>query len=351
MITTEQLEVLHKLPKVDLHVHLDGSVKPATIAELAITQGKSLPTEAVNGDLTPWMQIDDSCQSLKEYLSKFQFVLPFLQTADALEKVAYEVVEQASEHNCHYIEVRFAPLLHTLEGLSIDDAIHHTIVGLNRGEASFGVKARAIVICLRSDAQEQNMEVVEAAARYYGQGVVAVDLAGDEASFPPELHRALFERAGALNLPITIHAGEAGGSSNVKESITGLGARRIGHGVRIIEDTAVMELVKRTGTPLEMCPVSNIQTKAVPSWDVYPIRQFFDQGIVVTVNTDNLTVSGTTMTLEYQMLIEKCGFTLDEIGTLIMNSAQASFLEEQEKQQLKGNIQAALSHAGISASI
>ncbi|MGO4106704.1 adenosine deaminase [Paenibacillus sp. YAF4_2] len=341
------LEQIKRLPKIDLHVHLDGSVKPDTIRELAEAQGKALPAGA-EGDLTPWMQIDENCTSLVEYLSKFDFVLPFMQTAEALERIAQEVVQQAAEAGCLYVEVRFAPMLHTLEGLSASDAIRHTIAGLRDGEHLFGIKARVIVICMRHDSVEKNLEVIEAAKEYYGQGVVAVDLAGDEAGFPPQIHRSVFELASSYELPITIHAGEAGGSGNVRESITRLGARRIGHGVRITEDPTVIELVKATRTPLEMCPVSNIQTKAVSGWDTYPIRSFMEQGIIVTVNTDNMTVSGTTMNLEYEMLAEHCGFTLKELAQLAMNSAEAAFLVGEEKEELKAAVQSALNQLDLS---
>lgn len=339
-------EQIRRLPKIDLHVHLDGSVKPETIRELARAQGKALP-EGAEGDLTPWMQIDETCSSLVEYLSKFDFVLPFMQTAESLERIAEEVVEQAAASGCLYVEVRFAPMLHTLEGLSAREAILHTIAGLQRGEQTFGVKARVIVICMRHDSVEKNLEVIEAARDYYGKGVVAVDLAGDEAGFPPALHHDVFELAARYELPITIHAGEAGGADNVRESIARLGARRIGHGVRITEDPAVIELVKSTRTPLEMCPVSNIQTKAVTGWDAYPIRLFMEQGLLVTVNTDNMTVSGTTMNLEYEMLAEHCGFTLQELAQLTVNSAEAAFLDGAEKEELKAAVQNALRMLGL----
>ncbi|GLX70730.1 adenosine deaminase [Paenibacillus glycanilyticus] len=342
-----QYEQIKLLPKIDLHVHLDGSVKPDTIRDLAKSQGKALPVASENDDLTPWMQIDESCTSLVEYLSKFNFVLPFMQTAESLERIAEEIVEQAAASNCLYVEVRFAPILHTLEGLSASDAIKHTIAGLRRGEQMFDVKARVIVICMRHDSIENNLEVIDAARDYYGKGVAAVDLAGDEAGFPPGLHREVFERASKYNLPITIHAGEAGGSNNVREAITELGAARIGHGVRITEDPSVMELVKSTRTPLEMCPVSNIQTKAVSGWDTYPIRRFMEEGILVTVNTDNMTVSGTTMNLEFEMLAEHCGFTLEELAQLTRNSAEAAFLSEEEKSELREAVQQALQKLGL----
>lgn len=322
---------LKQFPKVDLHVHLDGSVKPDTIRELAAAKGVSLP----EGDLLSHMTVDEACESLVDYLSKFSFVLPFLQTAEALERTAYELVEQAAADGCLYIEVRFAPLLHTLEGLTAEDAIRHTVSGLQRAERELGIPARAIIISMRHESYERNREVVAAAARYYGKGVGAVDLAGDEAGYPPELHQQLFDLAAEHKLPVTVHAGEAGGAVNVRYAIERLGAVRIGHGVRMEEDPAVVELVRSKQIPLELCPLSNIQTKAVNSWEAYPIRDYMSQGVTITVNTDNRTVSATSMTNEYALLMEKLGFSLEELGRISLNGAEAAFLEEPLKAELR----------------
>ncbi|WP_042160736.1 adenosine deaminase [Paenibacillus gorillae] len=340
----KRVEQLKRLPKIDLHLHLDGSVKPETIRELAHQQGKPLPADS---HLLSRMQIDEDCTNLREYLSKFDFVLRFLQTGEALERVAFEVVEQAANQGCIYIEARYAPILHTLEGLSVEDAIRHVRDGLRRGERQYGVIARAIVICMRHDSYERNEAVITAAASHYGDGVVAVDLAGDEAGFPPQLHRSIFELARRLGLPVTIHAGEAGGAENVIEAITSLGAARIGHGVQIDGHHEAMELVRSTRTPLELCPISNVQTKAVNSWEAYPLKRFLDFGITATVNTDNLTVSGTSITLEYVMLLQHCGLTLGDIGKLIRNGAEASFLEESLKSGLIDTINRQLAEQGL----
>ncbi|WP_169082919.1 adenosine deaminase [Paenibacillus sp. PL91] len=338
--------LLSQLPKVDLHVHLDGSVKPETLKELAEEQGLPLHTDS-DAELLDQMRVGEQCESLKEYLSKFSFVLPFLQTATAIERIAFEVVEQAAKEKVRYIEVRFAPQLHRLQGLSNHQVIHHVIEGLKRGEEAFGTVARAIIICLRSHPYEWNKDVIEEAARFYKKGVVAVDLAGDEASFPAKLFRQLFEGAQQLGLPVTIHAGEAAGAENVREAITSLGAVRIGHGVRMLEDPEVVALVKERQIPLEMCPLSNIQTKAVSGWDAYPLRHYLEQGIVVTVNTDNMTVTGTTLQKEYELLMDHCGITLNEIVTIVMNGVKAAFLEEAEKQSLIARFKSELAAIGI----
>jgi adenosine deaminase len=334
MLPAKLTEIVQKMPKVDLHLHLDGCVKPETILILAAEQGVSLPAESKE-QLLPYLQVEDNCSSLKQYLSKFDFTVPFLQTAGALKRVAYEAVEQSAEHRCKYIEVRFAPQLHRGKGLSVDEAIYWVIEGLKQGERDFAVKARVIAICMRHHSECDNKEVIEAAVRYKGKGLVAVDLAGDEAAYPAENFRSTFALAYKLGLPITIHAGEAAGAGNIYEAITHLGAVRIGHGVRVQENPAIMEIVKDKRIPLELCPVSNIQTKAVKDWDAYPIKHYFDMGLKLTINTDNPTVSGTNITEEYTIIMEKFGFTLPELATLVLNGVDASFLEANEKQTLR----------------
>jgi adenosine deaminase len=348
MINNGDKSWIHQLPKVDLHLHLDGSVRVETIMELAEQQGILLPAYSKEMIL-PYMQVNDECASLKDYLSKFDFTTRFLQTGDALERVAYEIVEQAASHNCRYVEVRFAPQLHRRNGLSAEEAIHYVIAGLRRGEKQFHVRARTIAICMRNHIREDNLEVIEAAARYLGKGIVAVDLAGDEASYPPLLFREVFALSHKRGIPVTIHAGEAGGADNIYEAFTHLGAARIGHGVRLKESEPILKMVTKNRVPLEMCPVSNIQTKAVAAWNDYPIREYFDQGIMVTVNTDNPSVSGTSITKEYIILAEKFGFTKHELGMIIMNGAEASFLELTEKKAFLRELQAELSNLGLNA--
>lgn len=337
--------LLSELPKVDLHVHLDGCLTPETLIRLAEQQGLSLPSEDA-ADLIPFLRVSEDCTNLTEYLSKFDFVLPFLQTSEALEQVAHQVVEQAANHRVKYIEVRFAPQLHRNAGMTIEETISYVIKGLQRGEEQFGIKARVIAICMRNHSLEANLAVVEAASQYIGKGLVAVDLAGDELSYPAFLFREVFALAGTFGIPVTIHAGEAAGADNIEEAVLHLGAARIGHGVRLKENSRVLEMIRDQRIPLELCPTSNIQTKAVSGWDSYPIREYFDQGILFTINTDNPGVSGTDITSEYQVLAEKFGFTLREITTLILNGVEASFLEAEEKASLKRDFEEVLTRLG-----
>ncbi|CAM3815839.1 adenosine deaminase [Cohnella lubricantis] len=339
---------LKRMPKVDLHLHLDGCVKPETMLEWAAEQGSELPANDAAG-LLPYMTVSDDCASLVDYLAKFRFVLPFLQNEQALERSAYEAVERAAEDNCIYIEVRFAPLLHTERGLTADDALAAVIRGLRRGEERYEIRARAIAICMRHHSPKDNLEVVRTASRYLGRGLVAVDLAGDEAGFPPQLFREVFELAQELGIPVTIHAGEAGGADNVLEAIDRLGAVRIGHGVRARENPAVLERIRECGIPLELCPTSNIQTKAVDGWEDYPIRDYMRSGIVVTINTDNPTVSGTSMTEECRRLAEHLGFGMADIVRLMENAVEAAFLDEAEKAALREEFLLRIAEIGVPA--
>lgn len=332
---------LRTMPKVDLHVHLDGSVRPETLIELARSSGASLPAWEPE-KLAPYMKVMEQCESLAEYLEKFHFIGEFLHTAEALERTAFELVEDASRHHCRYIEVRFAPQLHRKLGLTAEEAIRHVIAGLRRAEAATGTTARCIAIALRGHSEEQNREVMHAAARHYGQGLVAVDLAGAEAAYPPELYEGVFALARELGLPATIHAGEAAGASSVETAVKRLGAVRIGHGVRMRENSAVAALVKDRRIPLEMCPISNMQTRAASDWSSYPLRDYFDQGYLVTVNTDNLTVSNTDISKEYAVLRDRLGFTDSELCRIALNGAEAAFLPESEKSALIERMRAEL---------
>lgn len=339
-------DLIAAMPKIDLHLHLDGCVRPETLIRLARERKRPLPkTEPER--LLPWMRVEPDNKNLTEYLTKFDFVLPHLQDGEALELVAYECVKRTADSGGVYVEVRFAPMLHTREGLTADDAIRAVTAGLARGEAECGIPARAIVICMRHHDEATNLKAIEAAARFAGRGVGAVDLAGDESRWPASAFRRVFEAAAALGLPATIHAGEAAGPENIREAVERLGAVRIGHGVRAQEDPEVMAMLRERRIPLEMCPTSNIQTRAVTGWDAYPLRRYASEGLIVTANTDNPTVSGTTIADEYRLLHERLDMTPREIASLVLNAAEAAFLEPEAKALLTSRVQSALDSLGL----
>ncbi|WP_077621822.1 adenosine deaminase [Sediminibacillus massiliensis] len=321
---------IKEIPKVDLHLHLDGSLNPKTVLELAEISGIPLPA-TTEDRLRPYLQIDEDCNSLRQYLTRFEIVLPLLQTKYALERAAYEMVAQVSVQNCIYIEVRFGPQLHREKGLSLPEILEAVLMGLKRGEAEFGVTTGLIACCLRHHDKNANLDVIDASKVYIGKGLAGVDLAGDEASFPPLLFKQIFLKAEQCGLPITIHAGEAGGADNIYHSVHALHANRIGHGIRLREDDSLLNLMREKQIPLEMCPVSNIQTKTCAGWKDYPVRDYFDYGLPVTINTDNLTVSNTTISREYQILHEKYGFDKDEMVQLVLNGINAAFVDKEQK--------------------
>jgi len=343
---TESMERMAAMPKIDLHLHLDGCVRPETLIRLARERKRPLP-ETEPERLLPYMQAAPDNANLTGYLSKFDFVLPHLQDSEALELVAFECVQLTADSGGVYVEVRFAPMLHTREGLTADDAIRAVLAGLKRGEAECGIPARAIVCCLRGHDEVTNLKAVEAAARFAGRGVGAVDLAGDESRWPTSGFRRVFEAAAALGLPATIHAGEAAGPESIREAVERLGAVRIGHGVRAQEDPQVTALLRERGIPLEMCPTSNIQTRTVSGWEAYPLRLYASEGLIVTANTDNPTVSGTTIADEYRLLHERLGMTPREIAALVLNAADAAFLEPESKRALKARVLTALEALGL----
>jgi adenosine deaminase len=326
------------MPKVDLHCHLDGGLRPETVLDIAKSEDIPLPARDREGIL-PYLQAGDRCSDLKEYLCRFELPVRCLQSREAQRRAAFEVVEDAVKNNVKYLEVRFAPELFTRRGLSTVDVTRNVLEGLKKGESETGTVARAILVCMRHHTEQQNDRVIDAAARFLGKGVVGVDLAGDEAGFPPQLFHKVFARARQFDIPVTIHAGEAGGAENVLEAIKNLGALRIGHGIHIQENRSILEYVARKEIPLELCLTSNVQTRAAASLESHPVRTFFDEGLKVTINTDNPTVSRTDMTREFRLLHECFHFTRQEMHQVVINSVRAAFLENRQKAALLKNME------------
>lgn len=325
-------EQILKMPKIELHLHLDGAIRAETLLELAEQDGVELPTKDL-AELHKYLQVATDCPSLGEYLSKFELPLAVMQTKNSLERVAYELCEILARENVRYFEVRFAPQLHTRKGLRLDEVVAAVLDGLNEGQIEFNLKVGLILCALRHHPVELNVEIANLAGRFRDKGVVAVDLAGDEASYPVEDHQLFFERAQELGLHITIHAGEASGAESIKKAIT-LGAERIGHGVSLFEDADLLEEVKAAQILLEICPKSNYHTKAVASISDHPAKKYFDQGLRINLNTDNPTVSETTLSAEYLSMIEELGFTFEDLRQMTVYAAEAAFLPESEKLEL-----------------
>lgn len=326
-----------ELPKVELHCHLDGSVRPSTIIDLAKKQGKDLPTwdeESINEKMIAPME----CENLEEYLERFDLPVLVMQTKDSLQRIAYELMEDGAKENIKYMEIRFAPTHHTKEGLSIQEVIQSVVNGVKAGEKDFDIKGNVIISMLRFLPPSTADEVIEKSREFLGRGVVAVDLAANEDPGFSHHYVDAFKRARQYGFKVTIHAGEQGCGQNVYDAVTLLDAERIGHGVYIKNHKEAYELVKEKAIIIEACPTSNVQTKAVTALNDHPVCDFSHDGIKVTINTDNRTVSNTTMSREIERVHSSLNMSKDEYTKMYMNAVDGAFTDDATKEWLRKQI-------------
>lgn len=315
--------------KIELHCHLDGSLNLNFVDEMLREQGIIYGCS----ELEEKLKVNPDCTSLTEYLEKFDLPLLCLQTREGLKRAAYELVENVASEGVKYIEVRFAPMLSILKGLHCSEVIACVVEGLEEAGKQYGVFASAIVCAMRHHSLEQNMEMLHAARKFVGYGVCALDLAGDESLFPTKLFRPLFEQARAWGIPFTIHSGECGSVENVREAIE-LGAKRLGHGIALQKSCQLRQLCREKRIGIEMCPTSNLQTGAVDSLEHYPLKQFLDEGLLVSIHTDNRTVSGTTLLMEEAFVKEQLGLSEKDIEKCTANAIETAFASAEIKEQL-----------------
>lgn len=315
--------------RVELHCHLDGSLNIDSVQEMLREQGIVYERE----DLKEKLEVNADCTGLTEYLEKFDLPLLCLQTKEGLKRAAYELVRDVAKEGVRYIEVRFAPMLSTNRGLGCTDVIASVVEGLQKGQKEYGVFSSAIVCAMRHHSLEQNMQMLEEAREYVGKGVCALDLAGDESVFPTSLFRNLFIQAKEWGIPFTIHSGECGSVDNIREAIE-LGAKRLGHGIALEKSEELRMLCREKRIGIEMCPTSNMQTKAVESFMNYPLRQFMEEGLLVSIHTDNRTVSGTSLLREEQVAQEQLQIPRDILNQCTVNAIQTAFASDKIKQQL-----------------
>jgi adenosine deaminase len=333
-------EALRRWPKAELHVHLDGALRPATMLELAREQG-GIRLPADTPDALARAMLVRHAQSLEEYLEKYTITLSVLQTAPALERVAYEfVLDKAAEH-VRYVEVRYSPLLHR-PALTLAQAIEAPLAGIRRASAETGTKVGLIVCAMRTKPPAESLELARAAAEYRGAGVTAFDLAGAERGHPARDHRAAFEYAASHGMACTCHAGEGDGPHSIHQALHEVGAQRIGHGTRLGEDPALLEEVIARKVPLEMCLTSNVHTHVVSAVAEHPFRRYFEQGVVVTLNTDGPLTDGITLTDEYYLAHTALGLGPADLIRVVLNACESAFLPEFEKVALVSRVQSEL---------
>lgn len=338
-------DLVLRAPKVQLHEHLDGSLRPTTVLELARAAGYGDLPESEPAALARWFHAGAARGSLAQYLEGFRHTIAVLQSAEALERAAYEFVEDMAADGVVYAETRFAPHFHTHGGLGLDGVMRAVLAGLARGERDFGVATGLIVCALRNEEPALSRQMAELAVDFRGRGCVGFDLAGEEAGYPAKHHIDAFHFVQRQNFSITIHAGESFGPESIWQALQYCGAHRIGHGVRLVEDMVLHEgkvvhlgplaqyvLDKRI--PIECCLSSNVHTGAVKSLAEHPFRAFMDRRFRLTLNTDNRLMSATTLTDEYLLAVEHFGCTLDDLEKLSIDGMKSAFAPYEKRVQL-----------------
>jgi adenosine deaminase len=325
-------EYLRRLPKAELHVHLDGSLRSETMIDLARQTDVVLPTHDPE-TLRQWMLVSDA-RNLTDYLGRFEYTIALLQTPEAIERVAYEMVEDAAADGLRYLEVRYCPRLSTRAGLSMDDAVAAEWRGLQRGEADFGVVARIINCTLRQLEPEVSVAIAEHSVRMRDHGVVGFDVAGPEAGHPPQVHAEAFDIAARGGLGITVHAGEAAGWESIFEAIHACRAARIGHGTRLFENEELLRYVRDRRLCVEINITSNVQTRAVRTAAEHPVRRYYHDGLAVTLCTDSWLMSGVTLSDEYLTAHDALGFSRADLESMALTGFEYAFLPWPERRAL-----------------
>ena len=314
------IDELKKLPKVELHLHLDGSISIDLASKLSKLDKEKLEETMI---------APEKCKNLSEYLTKFDLPIQLMQTKENLTQIASNLVDELERENVIYAEIRFAPNFHTKKDLSLDEVVNSVLKGLSQNKK---VKTNLILCMMRGTSVEENKKVIDLAEKYLNKGVCAIDLAGAEDKYPLEEYLPLFSLAKEKNIPFTIHAGENGSASEVEKAIK-IGAKRIGHGIHSISNQKVLDLIKEKDILLEICPTSNVQTNAIDTYANHPIKKLYQKHIALNINTDNRTVSNISLTEEYQKLYKTFSFTLNDYQEMNKNAILHSFLSNKEKEE------------------
>lgn len=334
-------EIIKKLPKVELHDHLDGGLRPQTVIDLAKKYDVALPCNEVDA-LQSWF--DEGCRlkSLSLYLKTFAVTNAVMQTEEALKRVAYEAVLDWKEHNVVYGEIRFAPVLHLQNGLTMDQVVQAVLSGLDQGRRDTGVHYGLILCAMRGQSANLSLEIAHLAVAYRNRGVVGFDIAGDESGNPPKAHLDAFQYIRNKNFNITIHAGEAFGLDSIWQAIQVCGAHRIGHGTRLVDDMSLdgsriekmgdlAHFIEDKRIPLEMCLSSNVGTGAAQSFSTHPFPIFFRNHFRVCLCTDNRLMSNTNLTKEMEIAVDNYGLSLKDLEKLSVNAMKSAFVHQEEK--------------------
>jgi len=332
-MTAITIEAIRRLPKADLHVHLDGSLRLQTILDLAKLEDIELPASTTEA-LSVAINAGRNTGSLVEYLKAFDVTLRVLQTGAGLRRAAYELGIDAADEGVRYMEVRYSPMLHTRQGLALTTVVEAVLEGLRTAQDERGIHANVIICGIRNISPERSLEMAELAVAYKNRGVVGFDLAGAEYDHPAKHHRDAFQLIRNNNINSSIHAGEAYGPDSIRQAIHTCGAHRIGHGCRLREDGDLLHYVIDHRIPLECCPSSNVQTGAVRDISNHPLKFYYDLGVRVTVNTDNRLITDTTVSKELYLVHTRLGVAWPAIKQIILNGFKSAFLPFHERRAM-----------------
>jgi adenosine deaminase len=326
-------------PKAELHCHLDGSMRLETMLDLAKQQGKMdvLPADSIDGLRDELRGVAES-DTLESYLAWFQYTIPLLQTKNAIRRSAYELAADNAAENVRYLEVRYSPILHIEEDLTLEEVNEAVLDGLQQAESDLNIRTSLIICGLRDRFESASMRLAEMAVEHRHKGIVAFDLAGGEAGNPPKGHLHAFYHARNNLLNLTIHAGEAWGPDSIRQALFYCGAHRIGHGISLRKDPELMQYFADHRIPLEICPSSNVHTQAVPSLEAHPIETYVRSNIPVTVNTDNRLFSRTSVTEELWRVYQHCNLEASDLREIALNGFRYAFLPYRQKQSLLRNV-------------
>jgi len=320
------------IKKVELHLHLDGSLRPETVIDIAKKDGIILPTYEVC-ELKKYLSVDETNKDLVEYLKKFDLPLKVMQSKENLRRVTLELLEDLAKDNYIYVELRFAPHLHLQKGLKIEEVVESVIAGIVEAEKLYGIKANILLCIMRHMDVALGYEIIDLAKKYLGQKVCGIDLAGDEFNYSVMLFEKVFEKAREEKIPFTIHSGEARGSESIIDALK-VGAKRMGHGIRAFENKDLIEELKEKKITLECCPISNLNTQIFKDFHDYPLKNYLNEGLKATINSDNRTVSDTNYQKEIDFLEKFTPLSLEEIKLANKNALEGAFISKHEKEQL-----------------
>ena len=335
-------EIIKKMPKVELHDHLDGGLRPETIIELAEKQKISIPSNDP-AELAAWFHRGADRKSLALYLEGFAVTVSLMQNKQALKRIAKEAIIDRAKENIVYTEIRFAPTLCTQQGLNLEEVVETVLEGLEEGSAETGT-VYGLILCAMRD-QSDSLEIAELAVAFRTSGVVGFDIAGDEFGHPPKRHLDAFQYIRNKNFNITIHAGEAFGIESIWQAVQICGAQRIGHATRLIEDMTVMDsniikmgtlshFIRNRRIPLEICLSSNVQTGAAESIESHPFKIFYNNGFRVFLCTDNILMSNTSLTKEFTLAVNAFSLDLADLEKLTINAMKSAFINHDERLDL-----------------